>query len=74
MINVIIIAGYVVFFLLGYEVGKNVSQKEYRQALQEMYHKLKTAIDKPAEKPVSHCPKCGDEVLGDEDGLCARCV
>jgi len=20
------------------------------------------------------CPKCGDEVLGDEDGLCYRCI
>ena len=22
----------------------------------------------------AHCPKCGDEVLSDEDGLCGHCV
>ena len=26
------------------------------------------------EKENARCPKCGDEVQGDEDGLCANCV
>lgn len=25
-------------------------------------------------KNEAHCPKCGDKVLGDEEGLCYRCV
>jgi DNA-directed RNA polymerase subunit RPC12/RpoP len=28
--------------------------------------------DAMKEKP--RCPKCGDEVAGDEDGLCVRCI
>lgn len=26
------------------------------------------------DKTISHCPKCGNEVLGDEDGFCSWCV
>lgn len=29
---------------------------------------------KTIEKESAHCPKCGDEVLGDEDGLCGYCA
>lgn len=28
----------------------------------------------PQVKMTANCPKCGDEVLGDEDGLCSKCV
>lgn len=30
--------------------------------------------DKLAETRQAHCPKCGDPVKGDEDGLCWRCA
>jgi len=26
------------------------------------------------ERSAARCPKCGDRVLGDEDGLCGNCV
>lgn len=26
------------------------------------------------DKPINRCPKCGNEVLGDEEGLCQYCI
>jgi len=73
MIYVTVTAGYIIFFLMGYLLGclmsKKNGEKEYYNSLKRMYTKLKAEIDRPA-----CCPKCGEEVLGDEDGLCSRCI
>jgi len=62
-----------------------VIQKIMKDAYDAGYKKRDDEIKEAQRKTVelegkledeykSYCPKCGEPVLGDEDGLCGRCV
>lgn len=41
---------------------------------EEVANKIMTDIRNGDMEEQSHCPKCGEPVLGEEDGLCGECV
>jgi len=45
--------------------------KVHKRQMGMITKSLKRSVNK---KEKAFCPKCGDEVLGDENGLCGRCV
>jgi len=51
------------------------TEEEKNQAINKAYHKFLKGVFKLKGQIITHhCPKCGDEVAGDENGLCQRCV
>jgi uncharacterized protein with PIN domain len=59
-------------FMKGYQKGYAKKEQELKEQENEMV--IKMHADEQEAEGVSRCPKCGDEVLGDEPGLCGRCV
>ena len=50
--------------------------EDYKSYLEAQKRKVQGWIEEEIHTAfgVSHCIKCGDEVLGDEDSLCWRCA
>jgi len=57
--------------ILGYYLGQYTEKKERIRSLEEMIERFNRTEE---ERSAARCPKCGDRVLGDEDGLCGNCV
>ena len=48
--------------------------KEEFERHQEIEEKERVAAEIELGGTHYYCPKCGDEVLGDTDGLCQNCI
>jgi uncharacterized protein with PIN domain len=59
-------------YMKGYQKGYAKKEQELKEQENKMVEKM--YADEQEAEGVSRCPKCGDEVLGDEPGLCGRCV
>ena len=63
-------------FFKGYNKGYQNGYKDKERQIKEQEDRMveRMHADEQEAEGVSRCPKCGDEVLGDEPGLCGRCV